>query len=129
MLTVSTAPKARDGAHALFASDGVPVTIINDSPGFITQRVIATIVNIAANIAQRGIGSVADIEDAVKLGLGYPHGPLSWGDKIGGARILEILQGLLSVTNDPRYRPSPWIGRRVAAGLALTAPEAARGSG
>lgn len=127
MLTVSTAPKARDGAHALFASDGVPVTIINDSPGFITQRVIATIVNIAANIAQRGIGSVADIEDAVKLGLGYPHGPLSWGDKIGGARILEILQGLLSVTNDPRYRPSPWIARRVAARLPLTTPEAARG--
>ncbi|WP_372659792.1 3-hydroxyacyl-CoA dehydrogenase [Hydrogenophaga sp.] len=126
MLTALTSPTARDSAWALLAADGVPVTVINDSPGFVAQRVLATIVNIAAQIAQRGIASVADIEDAVKLGLGYPHGPLAWGDRIGGAHILEILRNMLAETGDPRYRPSPWLLRRVVLGLSLLTPEAAR---
>jgi 3-hydroxybutyryl-CoA dehydrogenase len=126
MLTALTSAAARDGAWALLAADGVPVTVINDSHGFIAQRVLATIVNIAAQIAQRGIASVADIEDAVKLGLGYPQGPLGWGDRIGAARILQILQGMLAATGDPRYRPSPWLVRRVALGVSLLTPEAAR---
>lgn len=126
MLTALTSAAARDSAWALLAADGVAVTVINDSPGFIAQRVLATIVNIAAQIAQRGIASVADIEDAVKLGLGYPHGPLAWGDRIGGARILQILHTLQAETGDPRYRPSPWLVRRVALGVSLLTPEASR---
>ncbi|MGQ0701486.1 MAG: 3-hydroxyacyl-CoA dehydrogenase [Panacagrimonas sp.] len=127
MLTPVTGAAARDAAHALFGSGDVPVTIISDSPGFVVQRVLATIVNIAANIAQRGIASVADIEDAVKLGLGYPHGPLTWGDRIGGAKVLTILRNMQTVTGDPRYRPSPWLIRRVGLGLSLLTPEASRG--
>lgn len=126
MLTAVTSEQARDSAHALLARDGVPVTVINDSGGFIAQRVMATIVNIAANIAQRGIASVADLEDSVKLGLGYPRGPLSWGDEIGPARILAILRAQHDATGDPRYRPSPWLVRRVALGLPLVTPEAQR---
>jgi 3-hydroxybutyryl-CoA dehydrogenase len=126
MLTTVTHAAARDAAHALLASDGVPVTVINDSGGFIAQRVMATIVNIAANIAQRGIASVSDLEDSVKLGLGYPHGPLEWGDRIGSARILAILRTQHEATGDPRYRPSPWLVRRVALGLPLVTPEAVR---
>ena len=126
MLTAVTAPQARDAAHALLARDGTPVTLINDSHGFIAQRVMATIVNIAANIAQRGIASVADLEDAVRLGLGYPQGPLGWGDRLGAGRMLEILRVQLAATGDPRYRPSAWLVRRVALGLPLTTTEAAR---
>lgn len=126
MLTIVTAPQARDTAHALLASDGTPVTVINDSPGFVAQRVMATIVNIAANIAQRGIASVADLEDAVRLGLGYPQGPLGWGDRLGAGRMLEILRTQFATTGDPRYRPSAWLARRVALGLPLTTPEAVR---
>jgi 3-hydroxybutyryl-CoA dehydrogenase len=126
MLTASTTPAARDAALALFGYDGVPVTLINDSVGFIAQRVMATIVNIACNIAQRGIASVADLEDAVPLGLGYPRGPLAWGDQLGASRILAILRAQQETTGDPRYRPSPWLVRRAALGLPLVTPEAAR---
>ncbi len=126
MLTAVTTPAARDAAHALLANEGTAVTLINDSPGFIAQRVMATIVNIAANIAQRGIASVADLEDAVRLGLGYPQGPLDWGDQLGADRMLEVLRAQLAATGDPRYRPSAWLVRRVALGLSLTTPEAAR---
>lgn len=126
MLTAATTPLMRDAAHALLASDKTAVTVINDSPGFITQRVLASIVNIAANIAQRGIATIDDIEDAVKLGLGYPLGPLGWGDHIGGEKVLLILTRMLQSTGDPRYRPSAWLTRRVALGLPLTTPEAQR---
>jgi len=126
MQTVSTTSEVRDAAHALFAADGTPVTVINDSPGFVLQRVLATIVNIAADIAQRGIASVTDIEDAVRLGLGYPRGPLAWGDQIGPRRVLQILRHLYQYTGDPRYRPSLWLVRRAAAGLSLLAEEPAR---
>ncbi len=126
MLTAVTAPAARDAAHALLASDGRAVTIINDSSGFIAQRVIATIVNIATNIVQPGIASVADLEVSVQLGLGYPHGPLAWGDKIGPGRIAAILRAQFEATHDPRYRPTPWLLRRVDLGLPLVTPEAPR---
>lgn len=126
MLTTVTSPAAREAAHALLAADGGAVTVINDSAGFIAQRVMATIVNIAANIVQRGIAGIDDLEDSVRLGLGYPHGPLSWGDRIGAARIVAILRGQMAATGDPRYRPSPWLVRRAALGLPLTTPEAAR---
>jgi 3-hydroxybutyryl-CoA dehydrogenase len=126
MLTATTHSEARDAAMALCGSDGTPFTVINDSCGFIVQRVLATIVNIACDIAQRRIAAVADIEDAVTLGLGYPHGPLNWGDRIGPTRIMQILSKLLSTTGDPRYRPSPWLRRRAALGISLLSAEPAR---
>ena len=61
----------------------------------------------------------ADIDTAVRLGLGYPAGPLTLGDRIGPARILEILEGMHKVTADPRYRPSAWLRRRAQLGLSL----------
>jgi 3-hydroxybutyryl-CoA dehydrogenase len=126
MLTTTTTADARDAGLALLGADGTAVTIINDSPGFIVQRVLATIVNIAADIAQRGIAAVPDIEDAVRLGLGYPQGPLTWGDQIGGRRLLTILSNMQARTGDTRYRPSPWLLRRAELGSSLLTPEAAR---
>ena len=126
MLSPVTAPAVRAGMHGLLAAGGAAVTVINDSPGFISQRILAVIVNIAANIAQRRIASVPDIEAAVTLGLGYPLGPLAWGDKVGAARIAGILDNLLKLTGDPRYRPSPWLRRRVECGVSLLTEEAER---
>ena len=116
----ATRADMRDAAHALFARDGKAVSVIRDSGGFVTQRVVATIVNIACDICQQGICSPADLETAVKLGLGYPMGPLAMGDKYGPTEILEVLFNIQTVYGDPRYRPSPWLRRRGAIGLSLT---------
>ena len=110
----------REAAHALFARDGKAVSVIRDSGGFVTQRVIANIVNIACDICQQGICSPQDLETAVTLGLGYPMGPLAMGDLYGPTEILEILFNVQTVYGDPRYRPSPWLRRRGAIGLSLT---------
>jgi 3-hydroxybutyryl-CoA dehydrogenase len=115
----ATRSDMRDAAHALFARDGKAVSVIRDSGGFVTQRVVATIVNIASDICQQRICSPKDLETAVTLGLGYPLGPLAMGDRWGPANILEVLFNLQTVYGDPRYRPSPWLRRRGAIGLSL----------
>ena len=109
----------RDAAHALMARDGKAVSVIRDSGGFVTQRVVATIVNIAADICQQRICTPRDLETAVTLGLGYPLGPLAMGDRWGPTNILEVLFNMQTVYGDTRYRPSPWLRRRGAIGLSL----------
>ncbi len=109
----------RDAAHALFARDGKAVSVIRDSGGFVTQRVVATIVNIASDICQQGICSPNDLETAVTLGLGYPMGPLAMGNRYGPTNVLEVLFNMQTVYGDQRYRPSPWLRRRGAIGLSL----------
>ncbi|MCU0930316.1 MAG: 3-hydroxyacyl-CoA dehydrogenase [Serpentinimonas sp.] len=115
----ATRPDMRRAAHALLARDGKAVSVVRDSGGFVTQRVVATIVNIAADICQQNICSPQDLETAVTLGLGYPLGPLAMGDKVGPTNVLEILFNLQTVYGDTRYRPSPWLRRRGALGLSL----------
>ncbi len=109
----------RDAAHALFARDGKAVSVIRDSGGFVAQRVVATIVNIASDMCQQSICSPKDLETAVTLGLGYPLGPLAMGDRYGPTNILEVLFNMQTVYGDQRYRPSPWLRRRGAIGLSL----------
>jgi 3-hydroxybutyryl-CoA dehydrogenase len=125
MLSPATQPAWRDAAHALLASDGAPVSVIADSAGFIAQRIIAHIVNIACDIAQQRIATPEDIDRAVTLGLGYPMGPLALGDALGTHRIHEILVNMQRVTGDMRYRPSLWLQRRVQLDMSLLAPAAA----
>jgi len=123
MTTPATLPEMRRAAHGLFAADGVPASVIRDSAGLVAQRVVATIVNIACDIAQQRIATPADIDRAVVLGLGYPHGPLAWGDRLGPRTVLEILENLSSLSGDPRYRPSPWLRRRALLGVSLLTDE------
>lgn len=123
MSSPALAPEWAERAGALFAADGVPVDMIRDSAGLIAQRVVAHIINIACEIAQQGIATPADIDRAVTLGLAYPAGPLEWGDRIGGAVLLDLLDTLHRTTADPRYRPSAWLRRRAHLTLSLLAEE------
>jgi len=123
MTTPVTRPEVRDAAHALLAADGVPVSVIHDSSGFVAQRVVAHIVNVGCDIVQQRIASPADLDAAVMLGLGYPRGPLAMGDAVGPAKMLTVLEAMHSFYQDPRYRPSPWLKRRARLGISLLTPE------
>jgi 3-hydroxybutyryl-CoA dehydrogenase len=123
MTTPVTRPAFLESALVLLAADGTAVSRIHDSPGFVAQRVLATIVNIACDIAQQRIATPEDIDAAVTLGLGYPKGPLAWGDALGPGRVLKALEALHIATGDPRYRASPWLSRRARLGVSLLTPE------
>ena len=124
MSTPLTTAPMRDAAHALFAADGTAVSVIRDSAGFVAQRVVACIVNIGSDIAQQRVASPADIDRAVTLGLGYPKGPLAFGDALGAMNVLTVLEAMQHFYGDPRYRPSPWLKRRALLGVSLLTEEA-----
>ena len=123
MTTPLTTPAMRDAAHALFAADGTPVSVMRDSAGFVAQRIVACIVNIGCDIAQQRVAAPADIDRAVTLGLGYPQGPLAFGDALGARKVLSVLEAMQDFYGDPRYRPSPWLKRRALLGVSLLTEE------
>jgi 3-hydroxybutyryl-CoA dehydrogenase len=125
MASPATAAAAVDAAQRLFAAVNIPAFVVADSPGYVAPRVVACIVNLACEMAQQGIASPADLDAAVRLGLGYRSGPFEWGDRIGAKRILDVLQGLHATFGDQRYRPSPWLVRRARLSLPLATPDRA----
>ncbi|VXA54371.1 dehydrogenase [Acinetobacter proteolyticus] len=120
MPSLITKTEYRQAAHSIFNLDGGMVSMIAESIGFVAQRVLAMVINLGCDIAQQNIATVDDINAAVRLGLGYPFGPIEWGDHLGREKILLILNRISTLTYDPRYRPSPWLQRRVALNLPLT---------
>ncbi|XAH22071.1 3-hydroxyacyl-CoA dehydrogenase [Xylophilus sp. GW821-FHT01B05] len=110
-------------AQGLLAGLEIPSFLVNDSPGYVAPRVVACVVNLACEMAQQGVAAPADIDAAVRLGLGYPCGPFEWGDRLGASVVLQVLQGLHATFGDQRYRPSPWLVRRARLGLSLSAPD------
>jgi 3-hydroxybutyryl-CoA dehydrogenase len=111
------------GAAVAALSTAAPVTAINDSPGFVVQRLLAMIVNIGSRIAELRIAAPGDIDAAVELGLNYPQGPLALGDRLGPARVLAVLDGMHNVTRDPKYRATAWLRRRARLGVSLSTPD------
>jgi 3-hydroxybutyryl-CoA dehydrogenase len=119
MKTLLTSPETLGAAVAALSAGGAAVTAINDSAGFVVQRLLAMIVNIGCCIAELRIAAPADIDTAVELGLNYPKGPLALGDALGPARVLKVLDGMQAVTRDPKYRAMPWLRRRAQLGVSL----------
>lgn len=126
-VTPAADPAAARDARAVLAragdgGDAYAVSVVRDTAGSVAQRLLASIVSVASSIAERSLASPADIDLAVTAGLGYPVGPLAWGDRIGAARMLELHRALHRTTGDPRHRPSRWVTERAQLGLALTDP-------
>jgi len=101
----------------------VPVTVIRDSPGFVAQRVVAQIVNIACDIAQQRIATPADIDSGGDAGPGLSRGPLAWGDAIGPGENSRHSATLQDFYGDPAIA-EPWLKRRARLGVSLLTPEA-----
>jgi len=123
MTTPITDPAYRDAAHGVLGGGAVKATVVRDSPGFVAQRIVSTICNTGCSVAQMGVASPEDIDKAVTLGLNFPYGPLTFGDRVGPDKILRILEAIHGLTRDPRYRPNPWLIRRAKLGVSLLTPD------
>jgi 3-hydroxybutyryl-CoA dehydrogenase len=94
---------------------GKEVVVVRDSPGFITSRVSALLSNEAFAILEAGIASAEDIDQALKLGLNHPMGPLELVDLVGLDVCLNVLEYLHQMLGQ-KYRPSPLLQRYVKEG-------------
>jgi 3-hydroxybutyryl-CoA dehydrogenase len=115
-------PAARAAVAALVVRSGRAATAIADSPGFVTQRVCAMVMNLGCEIAQMQLAEPAAIDTAFRLGFNYPLGPLAMTDRWGAGRVYRIMTALQRVTGDDRYRPSQWLRRRALLGLSALTP-------
>jgi 3-hydroxybutyryl-CoA dehydrogenase len=97
-----------------------------DSPAFIVNRILLPMINEAVFALYEGVGSVADIDTAMKLGANHPMGPLELADFIGLDTCLAIMQVLNAGFADSKYRPCPllvkyveagWLGRKTGRGF------------
>lgn len=89
---------------------------VKEAPGFVVNRILIPMINEAIGIYGDGTASVADIDEAMKLGANHPMGPLALGDLIGLDVVLAIMEVLQNETGDSKYRPHPLLRKMVRAG-------------
>ena len=98
----------------------------NDSPGFVSNRVLMPMLNEAIEALREGVATREAIDGIARLGMSHPMGPLTLADFIGLDTCLSILRVLQEGFGDPRYRPSPllvqmvdagWLGRKSGRGF------------
>jgi 3-hydroxybutyryl-CoA dehydrogenase len=95
--------------------DKIP-TLVNDYPGFISNRILLPMINEAIFALFEGIAGVEEIDNVMKLGMSHPMGPLQLADFIGLDVCLAILEVLHDGFKNPKYAPCPLLVKMVAAG-------------
>lgn len=89
---------------------------VNDSPGFVANRILLPMINEAIYAHMEGVATVEAIDEVMKLGMAHPMGPLTLADFIGLDVCLSILEVLHGQLGDPKYRPCPLLRKMVQAG-------------
>ncbi len=89
---------------------------VNDSPGFVSNRVLMPMINEAAYTVMEGVATPESVDAVMKLGMNHPMGPLELADFIGLDVCVDILEVLHAGLGDPKYRACPLLKKYVAAG-------------
>ena len=113
---LATSDATREYAVAFAEGLGKTAVLSEDSPGFIVNRLLCPMLNEAIFALGEGVGSVADIDNGLKLGANHPMGPLTLADFIGLDTLKSIQEVLVASTGDQKYRPAPMLVKYVEAG-------------
>ncbi len=90
--------------------------LVNDSPGFVSNRILAPMINEAVYCLYEGIATPEAIDEVMKLGMNHPIGPLALADLVGLDTCLFILEVMQRDLGEDKYRPCPLLRKYVAAG-------------
>lgn len=123
---IATNEKTFDAAKAYVRTLEKAITVAEDFPAFIVNRILLPMINEAIYTLYEGVGSVEAIDTAMRLGANHPMGPLQLADFIGLDTCLSIMQVLHDGLSDSKYRPCPllvkyveayWLGRKSGRGF------------
>ena len=113
---IATSASTYETAVAFAESLGKTTTNAEDFPAFIVNRILVPMINEAIYTLYEGVGNVASIDKALKLGANHPMGPLELADFMGLDVVLAIMNVLYDGLADSKYRPCPLLVKYVEAG-------------
>ncbi|WP_339855889.1 3-hydroxybutyryl-CoA dehydrogenase [uncultured Nisaea sp.] len=123
---IATEQDTFEAVEALALALGKTVSVAEDFPAFIVNRILMPMINEAIYTLYEGVGSVHSIDTALKLGANHPMGPLQLADFIGLDTCLAVMHVLYDGLADSKYRPCPllvkyveagWLGRKTGRGF------------
>ena len=102
----ATLASAIDAARQVFGSVGLQISVCTDVPGRIIDRLVRPYYNAALRRLDDGLASAADMDTTLKLGLGYPEGPIGLLERSGLHHHFDVTQALYEAIGDPAYAPA-----------------------
>lgn len=123
---IATEDPTFEAARVYIEKLGKTITVAEDFPAFIVNRILLPMINEAIYTLYEGVGSVEAIDTAMRLGANHPMGPLQLADFIGLDTCLSVMQALHEGLANSKYRPCPllvkyveagWLGRKVGRGF------------
>ena len=115
--TILTDPEVYEDAVAFAGKLGKVPVRASDKTGFIVNRLLVPYLLDSIRALEEGVGSIVDIDNAMKLGCGYPMGPLTLGDFVGLDTTYYIAEIMFNEFREKRFAPPPLLKRMVLAGL------------
>jgi 3-hydroxybutyryl-CoA dehydrogenase len=113
---VTTSDQTVESVRDLSVALGKTPVVVQDYPGFVSNRVLMPMINEAVYCLMEGVADKEAIDTVMKLGMAHPMGPLKLADLIGLDVCLSIMEVLHQGFGDPKYRPCPLLRNMVAAG-------------
>ncbi len=115
--SIHTSKETADAVAALFKSIKKVTALVQDGTGMVMPRILCQIINEALFTVQNDVATPADIDEAMKHGTNYPHGPIAWGEMIGFGNVVAVLDALYESHHEERYRVAPLLRQMATAGV------------
>ena len=112
----NTSSETTEAIKAIVLDLGKTPVIVNDYPGFVSNRILMPLINEAIQTLFEGVAGVEEIDNVMKLGMSHPMGPLQLADFIGLDVCLSIMEVLYKGFGNPKYAPCPLLVNMVSAG-------------